>query len=161
MENVQQRVATTLTRIREATGELYSEIVEATGLPVNAVHSANRCNGRTLSLSDVYALARHHDIHIVDLTNGGVRYLKNGEERPPRKWPKNMPKYEALEGLVRTRMRAARLKSGKGTFALARQIDVNQTWIVREESGEIQTIDLIRVERLALALGTTFTTWLT
>jgi transcriptional regulator with XRE-family HTH domain len=109
---------------------------------IQAFESARRSN---LSLQHVHALAVYYDVSIV----GALR-----NPRAP-KGPKTPDDYAVLDDAFRTNLRLIRLGHGFGTKRLAMATQVSQPWLVRIESGEIATLDLVRLERVAAALQTT------
>ena len=114
---------------------------EMTGVPPRTVMAVENLKLKQVPLDRVHALAVGLNVDALWMATG----VSAGWTGALQDW----------DDIVRTRLRETRMERGVGTPALAEQAKVAQTWLVRIESGEVQTLDLVRLKRVAEALGLT------
>lgn len=141
-----QKCARVLRRQRSLSLE---DVSEATGLTLNAVEAIETGSSVNLPAQHIHALANVYDVDISDLLRGLKRC---------RLWPSSMPKAGTWIEHIRQQVRERRQALNVSTPLLAQWADdtgiaqIHQSWIIRLENGGVETCDLNRVERLAMAL---------
>lgn len=69
----------------------------------------------------------------------------------------HVPKLALADLKVRIRRNLRRLRGSQGTPSVAKAADVDQSWLVRIESGQYRNIDILRVYRVLSVLEPTAT----
>ena len=169
-EPVQARVAKNATRLlfvpdpetkkRPPVAHVVRDVASATPLTKFGVRGLiGKHATRYCQLVHVYHLARHLGVEIRALT-GDLPPEPGEAPEPPGQWPEGMLPYNAFDRFVRMRLKVARLatkdpstKRPLGTHVAAERAGVDQTYVWRMENGEIQHLDLIRIERLCHVYG--------
>ena len=150
MSRLQHRTASRLRLAREGKGLTLAQLADLAGLAsARAVAGHETGRWRQLPMRALWSLCRALDEDMLAILASGS--WKRAQ------WPEDALGAFAWTELVRDRLREVRHAKGVGTKALATDADVHQSWIVRIESGEVDTIDLLRLDRCAQALGVPLT----
>jgi len=148
---VQTRVAQSLSSARSEFGATLDQAA-ASGVPARSVQALEHERQANVQLEHVVALCRQYDVDLAVVLQGWKADSAMPWDMRPR-W--ESPEYVELDGRVRDRLRSKRLAKGTGYKRLASDAKVHTSWIVRIESGEVERIDLVRLERVATALDCT------
>ena len=139
-----------LREVRLARGLSLQQAKELTGLMRPTFVKLEGGERRNLYIDQLVPMARAYDIPLVSLVLGwqGSKIPRGFVEVD----------VDALHRHIRATLR--RQRGSIGTKALAERADVEQSTIVRWESGEYRRLDMIRLYRLAQALEVDLGAWL-
>lgn len=137
--------------MRQQRGLSFERVSALTDIAKSSILAIEGGKSRNVYLDQVVALARALDVPFLALALGW-----RGKRIPSGFVPVDV---ERLHDHVRACIR--RDRGELGTPALAERADMEQSTLVRWESGEYRRIDLLRLYRLAEALDLDPAAWLT
>lgn len=140
-----------LRHVRQERGLSFERVVESTKIAKSSLLAIEGGESQNVYLDQVCALSVAYDVPLLDLVQGW-----KGKRIPSGAVAIDVP---ALDAHVRASIR--RDRGELGTPALAERARMEQSTLVRWESGEYERIDLIRLIRLCDALGASLRSWLT
>lgn len=139
-----------LRQLRQDRHLTFVDVAVTTGITKSQLVAIESGTSSNLYLDQVASLA---EVYRVDL----IALLMNPAAARLPRW-RDLPVDVADH--VRATLRADRLAANIGTPALAESANMDQSTIVRWESGEYRRIDLIRLYRLAQAMTVPLSRWL-
>lgn len=137
--------------VRQARSLSYEAAATATGIAKASIVAIEGAESQNVYLDQLTAFARGYGIDLRDLVDGWR------SRKVPRRVTVVLDDV-ALHEQARTRLRLDR--GATGTPSLATSAGMEQSTIVRWESGEYHRIDVIRLRRCALALGKSLADWI-
>ncbi len=138
--------------LRHSRGLSFETVAGMTGMAKSSLLAIEGGESRNLYLDHLVELARAYDVPFLELLLGWK------SKRVPTTGFVDVD-VEALQDHVRASIR--RDRGELGTPSLAEQAKMEQSTLVRWESGEYRRIDLLRLHRLAGALEADLRNWLT
>jgi transcriptional regulator with XRE-family HTH domain len=151
----QDCVGSRLRAVRQDREHTLVELGDLAGMSHRAVGGYESQRWKQVPVRTLWALCRALDVDLVALVDMSSTTWRRSS------WSPETLAADELVDLVRDRLRQVRHDLGRGSKALAAEAEVHQTWIVRIESGEVDTVDLVRLDRCARAMGVPLTTLLT
>lgn len=137
------RVCELLHELRISKSVSSKDLLDA-GIDPSGLVRLERCERQNIYWRHIYDLCRLYDVNPVYL-------VSLSETVKQSHWPEDAPDRKTWSLQIRARLRKWR-RERCGTPALAKAADVSHTWIIRTESGELDGLDMVRLNRALTAL---------